>query len=344
MFTMQNTYREIMTKEMEPRIKTILGTMLFTDSCVTSLIPESAYDCPMQELAGVIKTPWGMPFPADEVVEAANLAQEVFNEGKWEIRGLWDPRQEVVFDNSKRSVCLFTPVMPKDEKRPPVILCPGGAYGTISMVGEGFRMARELTEKGFHPYILRYRLSPVRFPEPQKDLTLAILNVRANSAQDGIDPDNLMIAGFSAGGHLCASALTMIRDLQTQVTKELADKETGRLYGTLKAMPEKMALGYAIGSFEKDYCDCLIEMCEEEEKKTYSPAYHISADFPKTYCFACEDDPLVPSRNTVLLGEACKDAGVSCLYHIFPSGGHGIAAGRGTSAQGWIEEMLDFMG
>ena len=54
------------------------------------------------------------------------------------------------------------------------------------------------------PFILRYSVAPERYPRSQQDLALAIKYVRKNADKYGIDGDNLMLMGSSAGGHLCS--------------------------------------------------------------------------------------------------------------------------------------------
>lgn len=223
-----------------------------------------------------------------------------------------------------------------------MILVPGGGYETISMIGEGFDMAKLALEHGFRPYILRYRLKPNKFPDGQKDLALAIMHVRAN-VQDNINVNDITIAGFSAGGHPCASMTSHAEEIKELVIADLRGDARTELYKDLKVIPEKMILGYAVTTLGEKFCEGLPDICKAEERKYYSPLEHLHADMPKTYCWACEDDMLVPYQNSVRMDEKLKAAGVKSLCHIYPSGGHGSATGRGTSAEGWFDEMLEFM-
>lgn len=52
---------------------------------------------------------------------------------------------------------------------------------------------------------VEYRLAPsVRFPVPIQDAERAVRYVKANAATLGVDPDTVVVAGASAGGHLAA--------------------------------------------------------------------------------------------------------------------------------------------
>lgn len=342
MFTMSDKYNDVMNSGLEKEIKMLLGNMLFSNECVTSLIPENAYDKTLQEIYDSINTPWGRHFPADEIMIAANIAEDIFVEKKWKIRPLWNEKATPVFDNTKESACLFTPVMNDNDKRPVMLLVPGGGYETISMIGEGFDLAKTAIEYGYRPYILRYRLKPNLFPDGQKDLALAILHIRANVQKDYIDEKDITIAGFSAGGHLCASMTTHAEDIKQLVLTDLKDNRK-ESYKTLNVMPEKMILGYAVTSFDKEFCEGLPDVCEVEERDYYSPLKNLCKHMPKTFCWSCMDDLLVPYQNSVCMDEGLRKAGVESKCLIYPSGGHGIAVGRGTSAEGWFEEMVKFM-
>lgn len=342
MYTMRNTLDEIMQSNVADQVKMLMGKVMFMGCSVLDLLPEEAHSQTLETIHQTFKTPWGMPFPADEIMLAANLAEEVFVEEKWEVRGLWT-NETPVFDGTKREVCLFTPKLSDGENRPAVIICPGGAYQTVALVNEGFATAKALAAHGCRPYILRYRVEPTPLPEPQKDLVLAVLHVRANAKTDGINPDNLMIMGFSAGGHLCASTVTRCEEMRQKVLEELEDRFFAELYRGQRAMPDKLCLGYAVTTFEKELCEQLPGICDESERLAYSVPTSVTAEVPKTYLWACEDDDLVSYRHSILMQEALQAAGVPNRCRIFPTGGHGIALGIGTSAEGWLEDMLNYM-
>jgi acetyl esterase/lipase len=340
MFTLENTYNDIVNSEVAESFRMLIGTMMFSNDTILSVIPESSYELTWREIAETVQTPWRMPFPAQEMVDAANLSLELYDKSRWEIRSLWENGTEPIFNNTKNDVCLFTPVMDQGV-RPAVILCPGGAYTTLAMVSEGFGMAKEFTARGFRPYILRYRRLPNQFPCQQEDLTLALLHLKANAERDGIDAENITIAGFSAGGHLCASTVTMIWEMKDLVLKELGDSILVERYRNIDPMPKKMVLGYPVTGTD---LTLMTQLCPDADHMDRFDSYkHLSARLPITYAFACEDDPLVPCEHTHRFGEAMKAAGMKGMYHLYPAGGHGIAAGYGTPAEGWMEEMSAFM-
>ena len=70
---------------------------------------------------------------------------------------------------------------------------------------------------------------------------------------------------------------------------------------------------------------------------------NVSSEFPKTFIWACNDDELVPSSNAKRMHAALQKEGADSELHIYPTGGHGIAGGRGTSAEGWLDSLIKYM-
>ena len=73
-------------------------------------------------------------------------------------------------------------------RRPAVLVLPGGGY------------------RGAAAFVLRYSVSPDRFPISVCQVYAAIKQIRENADEWNIDPNNIAVIGFSAGGHLAASS------------------------------------------------------------------------------------------------------------------------------------------
>ena len=94
-----------------------------------------------------------------------------------------------------------------------VIIAPGGGYRNLSMDHEGREVATWFNRMGVTAYVLQYRLGP-RYHHPIElgDAQRAIRLVRSRAAQLGIVSDRIGMMGFSAGGHLTATAGTHFDD------------------------------------------------------------------------------------------------------------------------------------
>ena len=90
-----------------------------------------------------------------------------------------------------------------------VVLCAGGGYGGLVIDAEGHNVAKWLNEHGIAGIVLQYRLPKGRFAIPLLDTQRALRTVRANAKNWNINPDRVGIMGFSAGGHLAATAGTL---------------------------------------------------------------------------------------------------------------------------------------
>lgn len=84
-----------------------------------------------------------------------------------------------------------------------VLLCAGGAFAFRGNSGDCFPVARELNALGYQCFVVNYRLRPYTQQEGAQDLARAVRFVRHHANYYGIDPDKIIVAGFSAGGILC---------------------------------------------------------------------------------------------------------------------------------------------
>lgn len=94
-----------------------------------------------------------------------------------------------------------------------VIICPGGAFAFRSMQNEGYDIADMLVPMGYQCFIVNYRIQPYTMRESATDLQRAIRYVRAHANEYRINPENIALIGFSAGGILNGEVLLNWRDL-----------------------------------------------------------------------------------------------------------------------------------
>ena len=94
-----------------------------------------------------------------------------------------------------------------------VMICPGGAFAFRSMQNEGYDIADMLVPMGYQCFIVNYRISPYSMQASATDLQRAIRYVKAHAEEYRINPDNIALVGFSAGGILNGEVLLNWRDL-----------------------------------------------------------------------------------------------------------------------------------
>ena len=339
MFTLKNTVNEILTQS-GPEIS------LFFSKDILQIIPEEDRDRSMQDLAETLIMPWGAPLPAEDLVAEANMAAEA--DKLWDLIPLWNRGHLTIDSNDRNSVCLMRLKNMPEGLRPAVIICPGGGYEFLSFDYEGIQIARRMEEAGYRAFILNYRVSPNHYPDPQLDLICAIKHVRANARQYQIKENDLMVLGFSAGGHLCASASALSEKLESEFAKEvdLLRPEDAAVYHAVSAEPDKICLCYPGIRFCGEQHEPSFQALsggDETLRERLSVETLVTSDYPKTFIWTCADDFLVPPSNSERMAKALENSKVSHRFIMYPQGGHGCSLATGTSAEGWMNEMLRFM-
>ena len=94
-----------------------------------------------------------------------------------------------------------------------VMICPGGAFAFRSMQNEGYDIADMLVPMDYQCFIVNYRINPYSMQASATDLQRAIRYVKAHAEDYRINPENIALVGFSAGGILNGEVLLNWRDL-----------------------------------------------------------------------------------------------------------------------------------
>lgn len=110
-------------------------------------------------------------------------------------------------DPDFRPYIVTFPVPEGTEVKGAVLLCAGGAFQYRSDENEGTPVAQALSELGYQSFVVNYRLRPYTQEEGALDLARAVRFVRQNAEAYGIEPDDIAVMGFSAGGILAGEML-----------------------------------------------------------------------------------------------------------------------------------------
>ena len=189
--------------------------------------------------------------------------------------------------------------------RPAVVVCPGGGYAYTSD-REAEPIALALCARGFHACVLRYPCAPARFPAALRALAEAVAWVRAGAAENHVDPRQISVCGFSAGGHLAGS-------LGVFWNAPFLAAETGLAPQDMR--PDKMVLCYPVitgGEFaHKGSFDNLLGADADAARRAeVSLEQHVTQDTPPAFLWHTYTDPGVPVENTMLFAMALRRAGV----------------------------------
>lgn len=207
----------------------------------------------------------------------------------------------------------------RGDKRPAVLICPGGGYVRTS-VREAEPVALQMNAMGFHAFVLYYSCAPAFFPTPQLEAAAAMALIRERAEEWNVDANKVVIAGFSAGGHLAASIGTF---WNRDFLYETLDVEPQQI------RPDGMVLCYPVitsGEFaHRSSFESLLGERYAELLETASLEKQVTEDTPKTFIWHTYEDGSVPLENTLLFVSALRRYNISTEVHIYPRGGHGIS-------------------
>src|SRR5689334_17458562 len=195
-----------------------------------------------------------------------------------------------------------------------VIIAPGGAYRNLSMENEGRQEAYWFNSMGVNAFVLKYRLAPYRHPVELNDAQRAIRIVRSRAQEFGIQPDRIGMMGFSAGGHLTATAGTHFDAGKTGAADEV-ERASSR--------PDFLILCYPVISFQTSVAgpDVLGAYAasgrnllgDNPDRKTLddlSNELQVTAQTPPAFLFHTTADALVAVDNSVQFYLALRKAHV----------------------------------
>ncbi len=206
------------------------------------------------------------------------------------------------------------------DKRPLILLCPGGGYGMTSD-REAEAVALQFLAMGYHAAVLRYSCEPARFPTALLELAISMKLIREHAQEWRVETDRIFIQGCSAGGHLAASyGVFWTEDFIARETG-VQDKELLRPNGMILCYPVITSGEFAHkNSFYRLIGDGPRELWEK-----LSLENQVNADTPKTFIWHTFDDTTVPVENSLMMVGALRRAGISTEFHMYPKGGHGLS-------------------
>jgi acetyl esterase/lipase len=209
-----------------------------------------------------------------------------------------------------------------------VIICPGGAFHTLSIDSEGIEVARWLNKKGVTAFVLKYRVvrsltdDPVKELMPKMDdkkkldiendsvVTMAVADgkkameyVRTHAAEYHLKTNRIGIMGFSAGG-------TVTMGVGFTYTPENRPDFLAPLYPYIVAL-----------------------------KQTTVPH-----DAPPIFICSASDDQLGFAPQSVKLYGDWLAAGKQAELHMYTKGGHGFGMRKqNLPVDSWIERFGDWL-
>lgn len=226
-------------------------------------------------------------------------------------------------------------LLPTGKPKACIIVCPGGGYH-MRAAHEGAPVSQWLNKLGLASVVLDYRVKH-RYPASLQDARRAVQTVRHRASEWNIDPARVGILGFSAGGHLAASAATLFVEGDASANDPIV-RQSSR--------PDAAVLCYAVLSAAPDIrhggsIAMLLgnEPWSETARRQVSLELMVTPRTPPCFLWHTHDDSGVPVANSLRFAEALAAAKVACELHVYPQGRHGLGlAGDEPTVSQWTDQ------
>jgi acetyl esterase/lipase len=185
---------------------------------------------------------------------------------------------------------------------PVIYYVHGGAWTFGDKREQGRPMLHEFVRRGWIVVAINYRLAP-SFPWPAQieDVTRALGWIKMNIATYGGDPDRVVVAGGSAGGHL-ASLLALSSHDPTWRPEEMSDVDDWSVrgvlsfYGVLEMTGDQTHWRGMGGALRRLLVTRVVQLPYEGNEHVYvalSPYERIAPDSPPFFVVQGANDTLV---------------------------------------------------
>ena len=216
-------------------------------------------------------------------------------------------------DDGKAEMVCF---LPETSSGKAIVGVPGGGYSVLSNNHEGTMASGWLNQQGIAYFVVNYRLPEGDRTNPMNDVMKGMRIVRDSAEVWGINPHDVGIMGFSAGGHLASVIST---------------------HAPFDARPDFSILFYPVISMDERVShkwSCVNFLSEEGQKnpdlvRDFSTMNVVRSHLtPPAVIITASDDRLVPFvTNGLEYYKAMRNAGNDCAMFVYPTGDHGFGFG-----------------
>jgi acetyl esterase/lipase len=215
-------------------------------------------------------------------------------------------------DDAKAQMVCF---LPETSSGKAIVGVPGGGYSMLSNSHEGYMASDWMNRQGIAYFVVNYRLPEGDRTRPIGDVEKAIRIVRDSAALWGINPHDVGIMGFSAGGHL-SSVISTLSPFEVRPDFTI-------LFYPVISMDEKVSHIWSCRNFLGE------DQKKPEMVRMYSTQQAVRRHLtPPAVVITANDDRLVPPvTNGIAYYSAMRNVGNECSLFVYPEGDHGFGFG-----------------
>lgn len=220
----------------------------------------------------------------------------------------------------------LTAYLPAQPSGRAIVDLPGGGYSHLAVDHEGHQWADWMNRQGIAFFVLEYRMPKGDRTIPLTDAYRAMTTVRDSATAWRVNPYDVGIMGFSAGGHLASAVST---------------------HAPWAARPNFSILFYPVVSMDervthKGSCANFLGAEGMKDKRLIRQwsndacvRRHLTP--PACVILSTDDRVVPPVTNGVAYYSAMRRAGNNCALYAYPSGGHGYGIRKNFA---FHEQML----
>lgn len=232
-------------------------------------------------------------------------------------------RQFVITFAEGARLTAYLPAQPSGRA---IVDLPGGGYSHLAVDHEGHQWADWMNRQGIAFFVLEYRMPKGDRTIPLTDAYRAMTTVRDSATAWRVNPYDVGIMGFSAGGHLASAVST---------------------HAPWAARPNFSILFYPVVSMDervthKGSCANFLGAEGMKDKRLIRQwsndacvRRHLTP--PACVILSTDDRVVPPVTNGVAYYSAMRRAGNNCALYAYPSGGHGYGIRKNFA---FHEQML----
>ena len=225
---------------------------------------------------------------------------------------------------SKPRLFVFEPPTGVKRTGAAVIVVPGGGFGVLADGHEGSEAAEWLAKNGLVAFQLAHRAPTNKHTAPSagpvQDLQKAVIEVRRHAAEYQVDPKQVGVLGFSAGGQVTLIAATNERKFPGEATTE-------------SHKPDFLLVIYPYQIYDP-------------ATKALRTDILVDAGLPPTFIAQMGDDAGSLAQGSTLLYLDLVNRKIPAEIHIYEKGGHGFGMRARPGATGptdWQLRAVDWL-